>query len=151
MRHRISAGTIVEHEGRVLLVRHRKERQYDFWVAPGGGVQGDESLEAAATREAREETGLDVRPSKLIYIEQLINPECRHVKFWFAASLLGGALDITHPDSVAEFIVEADWLAPSDFEGRTVFPPVLGGRYWQDRAAGFPAPVALPLRQMDFW
>jgi len=121
------------------------------WVAPGGGVKGDESLMAAAEREVKEESGLDVRVSKLIYIEELINPECRHVKFWFTAALMGGSLDVSHPDAVAEFITQAAWLAPPELDGKSVFPPVLAGRYWQDRAAGFPAPVSLPLRRMEFW
>lgn len=60
MNHRISAGARVENNGRLLLVRHRKQAAYDFWVAPGGGVQGAESLLAAAEREIREETGLVV-------------------------------------------------------------------------------------------
>ena len=151
MLHRISAGAIVEHDGRLLLVRHQRADKYDFWVAPGGGVKGDESLEATAEREAKEESGLEIRASKLIYIEELINPECRHVKFWFNASVLGGSLDVRHPDTVAEFIVQAAWLSPAELEDKTVFPPVLSGRYWQDRAAGFTAPVNLPLRQMEFW
>ncbi|MFT3664998.1 NUDIX domain-containing protein [Piscinibacter sp.] len=151
MLHRISAGAIVENEGRVLLVRHRRIGKYDFWVAPGGGVKDDESLEAAAAREAKEESGLDIHVSKLIYIEELVNPECRHVKFWFTASLLGGSLDVSHPETVAEFIVEAAWLTPEEIKDKTVFPPVLSGRYWQDRVAGFPTPVSLPLRQMQFW
>lgn len=151
MLHRISAGAIVEREGRLLLVRHQRAGEYDFWVAPGGGVKGSESLEAAAERETKEESGLDVRASKLIYIEELINPECRHVKFWFAASLRGGSLDVSHADTAAEFIIQAAWLAPADFEDKTVFPPVLTGRYWQDRSAGFPSPVSLPLRRMQFW
>ena len=151
MLHRISAGAVVEHEGRLLLVRHQRAGKYDFWVAPGGGVKEDESLEAAAVREAKEETGLDVQVSKLIYIEELINPECRHVKFWFAASLLGGKLDVSHPDTVAEFIIQASWLAPSKLDDKTTFPPVLSTRYWTDRAANFPTSVRLPLRQMAFW
>ena len=151
MLHRISAGAIVEYLGRLLVVRHQRVGKYDFWVAPGGGVKGDESLGAAATREAKEETGLDIQVSKLAYIEELINPECRHVKFWFAASFLGGSLDVSHPETVAEFIVQAAWLAPDELKDKTVFPSVLVGRYWQDRAAGFPYPVSLPLREMQFW
>jgi 8-oxo-dGTP pyrophosphatase MutT (NUDIX family) len=32
-----------------------------YWATPGGGLQGDESFEAAAVRELYEETGLDVQ------------------------------------------------------------------------------------------
>jgi 8-oxo-dGTP diphosphatase len=151
MLHRISAGTIVEHEGRVLLVHHQRAGKYDFWVAPGGGVMGQESLEQAARRETKEETGLDVAVSKLIYIEEFFNPECRYVKFWFAASLIGGAMDFSHPDTVAEFIVDAGWMSHSELRDKTVFPPVLVDRYWDDREAGFQGPTSVPLRQMQFW
>lgn len=99
MQHLISTGVIIEHEDRVLLVRHVKPGAYDFWVAPGAGVKGAERLQAAAAREAREETGVEVAIGKLRYIEEFFNPECRTVKFWFAAQRTGGQLDWTHPRS----------------------------------------------------
>ena len=149
--HRISAGAIVEHQGRVLLVRHVLPGRYDFWVAPGGGVKGDESCEEAAAREALEETGLKVSVSQLLYVEDLVNPECRFVKFWFAAHLIAGALDVSHPEARAEHIVEAAWLAPEEFAGKVVFPQVLASRYAADRTAGFTNVIRLPLRHMEFW
>lgn len=107
MQHRISTGTIIEHDSRVLLVRHVRPGAYDFCVAPGSGVKGAETLEAAAAREAREEAGVGVAIGKLLCIEELFNPECRTVKFRFAARLTGGQLDWTHPEAVAEHITEA--------------------------------------------
>lgn len=77
MSHRISAGAIVEREERLLLVHHKKAGHYDFWVSPGGGVKGEESLHEAAIREVREETGLNISTSRLLYIEEFFNPECR--------------------------------------------------------------------------
>ena len=53
MRHRISAGVIVDVDDRILLVRHLKPTVYDFWVPPGGGVEGTEDLRATVQREAR--------------------------------------------------------------------------------------------------
>jgi len=149
--HRISAGVIAEHEGRVLLVRHVLPGRYDFWVAPGGGVKDEESYEEAAAREVREETGLNVSVGRLLYIEDLINPQCRFVKFWFSAQLIGGTLDFSHPEARAEHIAEAAWLRPEEFQGKVVFPSLLYGRYVADKAAGFPGAVRLALRRMEFW
>ncbi|WP_158677451.1 NUDIX domain-containing protein [Chromobacterium vaccinii] len=55
MKHRVEAGVIVEHEGRILMVRHCKPGAYDLWVAQGGGAIGDEPLADAARREVKME------------------------------------------------------------------------------------------------
>ena len=105
----------------------------------------------SAARETQEETGFTVNPGRLLYVEELVNPECRSVKFWFDAELTGGSANTSHPEAAAEFIVQTAWLRRSDFEGKLVFPSVLADRYWQDRAAGTLYPRQLPLRRMEFW
>ncbi|GMT48052.1 MAG: NUDIX hydrolase [bacterium] len=49
---------IIEYNSGIILIK-RKNPPYG-WALPGGFVDYGESLEAAAVREAREETGLDV-------------------------------------------------------------------------------------------
>lgn len=147
-RHRLSAGVIVEQAGRLLLVHAVSPGRHDFWVAPGGGVQGSETLAEAAQREAFEEAGLQIEPGRLAYIEELIDGDTRVCKFWFIGHLRGGTLSTAHPQARTEGIVEAAWVSQAELAGRTVFPEVLRDRYWTERDAGWPAPILLPLHRI---
>lgn len=151
MQHRISAGMLVIDEGRILLVRHNLVGRYDFWVAPGGGVQGSETLANAAEREVREETGLVAHASRLLYIEEFFSPDTRHCKFWFLGTVTGGRLDVSAPEARDEHIVEAGWFRQEALSGRQVFPEFLHARFWADSVAGHTGPQYVGLRQMQFW
>jgi len=52
-----TVAIFVVHDGKVLLIHHRK---LDKWLPLGGHIELDEDPELAALREAKEESGLDV-------------------------------------------------------------------------------------------
>lgn len=52
-----TVAIFVVHDGKVLLIHHRK---LDKWLPLGGHIELDEDPEQAAVREAKEESGLDV-------------------------------------------------------------------------------------------
>jgi 8-oxo-dGTP diphosphatase len=150
MQHRISAGALVIRDGAILLVRHFRPGKHDFWAPPGGGVEGDEELAECAARETFEETGITIRVNGLAYIDELIDASGRLVKFWHFADYVAGSIDVSANPAEGESIIEAGWFTRDGLPKGHVFPEPLHDRFWTDLAAGFPAPVKLPLRQSIF-
>ena len=54
----IRVSAILSWQGRVLLCRQEKPNK-EYWLLPGGGVDGGESLIEALRRELREELGVE--------------------------------------------------------------------------------------------
>ncbi len=48
-----------QHSSELLLIQRKKDPFQNMWALPGGFVEIDEPLEAAAKRELKEETNLD--------------------------------------------------------------------------------------------
>ncbi|MCS7283509.1 MAG: NUDIX domain-containing protein [Anaerolineae bacterium] len=63
---KVAAAVLVERDGRVLLVRKAYGRAKGRWSLPAGFVEYDEDPAAAAVRECREETGLEVELTGLL-------------------------------------------------------------------------------------
>jgi 8-oxo-dGTP diphosphatase len=57
---KVAAGVLIEEQGRVLLVRRVMEPGRGLWTLPAGFVDAGEDPAQAASREVREETGLEV-------------------------------------------------------------------------------------------
>jgi len=148
MQHRISCGALVVRDGHILLVHHQRPGRQDFWVAPGGGVEGNEELARAAERETLEETGIHVMATRLAYIDEGWSAEQRILKFWFLADYISGEPDSGNNPADDESIVEAAWFPLDALPEGHVFPEPLKGRFGRDLAAGFPGAVKLPLHEL---
>ena len=69
---RAAVGAIVIRDNTVLLVKRRQPPDQGLWAIPGGRVELGETLQEAAEREVREETGVIVRAQGPVYAFDLI-------------------------------------------------------------------------------
>jgi ADP-ribose pyrophosphatase YjhB (NUDIX family) len=56
----VAVGVIIRQDDRIILIRRAKEPSQGLWTFPGGAIELGETLQAAARREALEETGLAI-------------------------------------------------------------------------------------------
>jgi ADP-ribose pyrophosphatase YjhB (NUDIX family) len=88
---KVAVGTIIhDEEGRIVLIRRAIEPGYGKWVFPGGYVDRGEEVMLAAVREAREESGLDIRIDCLVDVYSYSGGA--PVVIVYAASITGGCL-----------------------------------------------------------
>jgi 8-oxo-dGTP diphosphatase len=88
---KVAVGTIIRTDDeRIVLVRRAIEPGYGLWVFPGGYVDRGEEITAAALREAKEESGLEVRIDGLINIYSYSGGA--PIIIVYAATALGGDL-----------------------------------------------------------
>lgn len=85
---------IVYPDGDVVLIKRANEPFKGSWAIPGGFVEIGETVEQAASREAKEETGLDVDLIRLVgvYSDPTRDPRGHTVSIAFAAVPTGGML-----------------------------------------------------------
>ncbi|MBA2661842.1 MAG: NUDIX hydrolase [Bradymonadaceae bacterium] len=61
-----TVDVIIEVAGCIVLIERKNEPR--GWAIPGGFVDYGEPVEEAAVREAKEETGLDIKLKDLLYV-----------------------------------------------------------------------------------
>ena len=85
---------IIRKDGSAVLVKRRNPPFQGEWAIPGGFVEYGETVEAAAIREAREETGLDVELVRIVgvYSDPNRDPRGHTVSICFLANEVAGVL-----------------------------------------------------------
>ena len=84
-----TVDTIITLPGGIVLIKRRFPPP--GWALPGGFVEYGETVEAAAVREAREETGLHVRLTELfgVYSDPQRDPRRHTIAIVFLAEATG--------------------------------------------------------------
>lgn len=91
----LTADTVIRRrDGSIVLVKRLNPPFKNFYAIPGGFVEYGETVEEAAIREAKEETGLDVRIRRLVgvYSDPDRDPRGHVVTIAYLAGEIGGRL-----------------------------------------------------------
>lgn len=88
-----AVGILIEMDGGVVLIRRGQPPHQGEWTLPSGFIEADESAEAAAIREAHEETGLRVEILEMMGINSFPEgPPMSGIMIFYRAKPIGGAL-----------------------------------------------------------
>ena len=141
MEPRLRVSALLRWNERILLCRQEKPGK-EYWLLPGGGVDGGESLTEALRRELREEVGIadELHFEGPIAVAESIAPnwtqEDRHVvHIIFAADLSHRSLEDVETRDIA--IRGARLFSLDDLGEIVVHPPIK--RFLQRWQPGDPA------------
>ncbi len=119
---------IIKYAGGIILVKRKNPPA--GWALPGGFVDYGETLENAAVREAKEETGLDVRLIRQFhsYSEPNRDPRQHTITTVFLAEAKG---EYAAGDDAAEVGIFSAGDLPEDmaFDHRRILEDYITGRY----------------------
>ncbi len=103
-----AVDVIMEYQGRGVVLIERRNPPLG-WALPGGFVEYGESLEEAARREAKEETGLEVRLLGQFhaYSDPRRDPRQHVITVVFVAAASGSLQAASDARAVAVFPLEA--------------------------------------------
>ena len=88
----------------MLMVKDRVDRGDIVWNYPGGAIEENETPEQACIREVKEETGYDIRITKLL--------DATNGRYTYLAEIIGGELTLDTENESS--IVEIAWISWHD-------------------------------------
>jgi len=118
----IKAAVLVQQDTRFLLVQEAGPPMDGFWNWPQGRVEEGEAIEEAAAREAREETGFEVKIGRKVAVLTRTFPDIKELHVYLA-TIAGGELDLPSSEiRDARFFLSAE---VAEMRGQLVGPWIL--------------------------
>lgn len=110
----IGIGVILVNPEGLILIGKREGSHAPYFSIPGGYLETGETFEAAAIREVKEETGLDIANPTVLCVAnnlQTFGQEGLHViSVCLLAKEFSGTLAVREPDKCSSWL----WSDPSD-------------------------------------
>ncbi len=101
---KVSAGTLLEEQGKLLLVQRAFEPWKGCWYLPAGYIEVDEDPLVGAQRETEEETGLIVSVKSLRSISMYRDdPRGNGILIVYNAERMGGSLRNSNESTSVDF------------------------------------------------
>ena len=111
------AAVVLRDETRVALIRRVRDG-HTYFVFPGGGIQTGETPADTATREAREELGVDVLLGPRLLIEEFRGQTVHY----FSGLIVGGSFGTGTADPTTH---EPVWMELAELRSYDVRPRAL--------------------------
>ena len=121
----VAVGAIVFKNSKVLLVLRANPPSEKMWSIPGGRVELGETLQEAAEREIKEETGITIRAKEPVFTFEVIDRDAAgRVRFHYV--IIDLAADYLSGEPYAgDDAVDTDWISAEDLKGLAVSPTTL--------------------------
>ena len=118
----VAVGAVVIHKHRLLLVKRAKAPNAGFWCIPGGKIHFGETLQQAAEREIKEETGLVIEAGDPYYVFDLLIPEKKthFVIVDLMAKYISGEIIASDDAEDAHWFSLNDIAVSTDIEAQTL-------------------------------
>jgi ADP-ribose pyrophosphatase YjhB (NUDIX family) len=135
---RVGTRAVIFNADNELLVEHHRTPETDYCYLPGGGTWHREKIEDCLVREVKEETGLEVRAERLLWVRDFLEGFPDHaIEVFFLASIVGGEFKPIHDTEPIEFA----FLAHKELENIVFYPKSLvqklkllrDDRSWSDK------------------
>jgi ADP-ribose pyrophosphatase YjhB (NUDIX family) len=122
---RVGTRAVIFNEDNELLVEHNVRPEVNYYYLPGSGVWFHEKIEDCLVREVKEETGLEVKAERLLWVRDFIEglPDPHGIEIFFLATITGGKFRPVHDTAPLEFsFMEVEKLERIRFYPKSFIP-----------------------------